>query len=70
LTIDEFGGIPAEVMEELSRVRSTGIVEVNKTIQAKTPARTRKIFLSNTKDGQMLSSYNNGVDAIDKLFNK
>ena len=70
LTIDEFGGIPAEVMEELSRVRSTGIVEVNRIIQAKTPARTRKIFLSNTKDGRMLSSYNNGVEAIDKLFNK
>lgn len=70
LVIDEFSGIPQEEIENMSSLRATGIAEVNRSIKSRTAARTRLIFLSNSRDGKMLSSYKNGVEAVDKLFSK
>lgn len=70
LAIDEFSGIPQEEIENMSSLRATGIAEVNRSIKSRTAARTRLIFLSNSRDGKMLASYKNGIEAIDKLFSK
>lgn len=70
LIIDEFSGIAPEEIENMSSMRATGIAEVNRSIKSRTAARTRLIFLSNTRDGRMLQEYQNGVEAIDKLFTK
>ena len=70
LVIDEFSGIAPEEVENMSSLRATGIAEVNRSIKAKTAARTRLIFLSNSRDGRMLAEYQAGVEAIDKLFTK
>lgn len=70
LIIDEFSGVAPEEVENMSSLRASGIAEVNRSIKSKTASRTRLIFLSNSRDGRMLSEYQCGVEAIDKLFSK
>lgn len=70
LVIDEFSGVATEEIENMSSLRATGIAEVNRSIKSKTAARTRLIFLSNSRDGRMLNEYQCGVEAVDKLFSK
>jgi len=66
--IDEFTGMKPRDIEEMSRMRESGILEVKRVQSATTTARTRLLFLSNTKDGKMLAEYQFGVDAILKLL--
>ena len=68
LIIDEFSGISAEDVAKLSDIRSTGIAEITKIRTERASARTRLIMMSNTRDGQPLSSYNTGVEALKEVF--
>lgn len=64
LIIDEFSGVSAEDVAKMSDIRATGIAEITKIRTERASARTRLIMMSNTRDGQPLSVYNTGVEAI------
>lgn len=68
LIIDEFSGISPDDVAKLSDIRSTGIAEITKIRTERASARTRLIMMSNTRDGQPLSTYNTGVEALKGVF--
>ena len=70
LAIDEFSGISEDDIALMSDVRSSGVARVNKVITAETNARTRLIFLSNSRTGRQLNTFNNGIEAVSGLFGK
>ena len=68
LIIDEFAGVSEEDIAKMSDIRSTGVAEITKIRTERASARTRLIMMSNTRDGQPISSYNTGVEAIKSVF--
>src|SRR5690606_2237233 len=68
--IDEASGLEQEDIAKMSGIRSSGIAEVTKIHTEKTQARTRLIWLSNPRNGQDLSSFSYGVQAIQHLIGK
>ncbi len=68
--IEEASGLPPEVLERMSQVRSEGIASVTKIQSEEVFARTRAIWLSNPRDGKKMKEYNHGVEAIQKLIGK
>ena len=68
LIIDEFSGVSEEDVARLSDIRSTGIAEITKIRTERASARTRLLMMSNTRDGQPLSTYNTGVEALKEVF--
>jgi len=68
LIIDEFSGLSEEDVAKLSDIRSTGIAEITKIRTERASARTRLVMMSNTRDGQPLSAYNTGVEALKGVF--
>jgi hypothetical protein len=68
LVIDEFSGMSAEAIGELTRLRSEGIAESQGVNQQTTHARTRLVFLTNPRNGQALDTFTYGVLAISSLF--
>jgi hypothetical protein len=71
LIIEEVTDMPQDIMEKLTDVMSSGIVSVNKANgNEKTNARTRLLFVSNTKRGAKLESYGDGPSAIREIITK
>lgn len=68
VVIDEVSAIPEEDLGRMSRVRSEGIAEITKIQNEKTRARTRLIWLSNTRSGKGINTYNSGAEAIMELM--
>jgi len=68
LIIDEFAGVSEEDIAKMSDIRSTGVAEITKIRTERASARTRLIMMSNTRDGQPLSAYNTGVEALRTVF--
>lgn len=69
--IDEAGGIDDEELSKLTDMRSEGIADASGgPIPAKTNARTRLIWMTNTKDGTPLSETPYPVTAILKIFKR
>ena len=68
LAIDEFTGLSDEDFSQMTRMRESGVIEVNKVRTAKTTARTRLVFLTNTRSGKMLAEYQFGTDALLELL--
>lgn len=70
VAIDEVSALPIESIAGMSGPRSTGIAEIVKIQTQKTNARTRLIWLSNTRSGRRLDSYNQGVLAVKELMGR
>lgn len=68
--IDEASGLTVSQIENMSGVRSSGIAEITKIHQERTHARTRLIWISNTRTGRSLNSYPYGVEAVKQLMGK
>ena len=69
--IDEAGGMEDEELSKLTDMRSEGIADASGgPIPAKTNARTRLIWMTNTKDGTPLSETPYPVTAISKIFKR
>lgn len=65
LVVDEASGLSIEDFKELSSVRSSGAVTINKIVKSEARARTRLIWLSNPRSGRNLSEfYWKGFDAF------
>jgi len=69
--IDEASGIDPEELSKLTDMRSEGVADaINGPMPAKTHARTRIIWMSNTKSGHPLSEYPYPVKAITEIFKR
>lgn len=68
--IDEASGLKKEEIENMSGVRSSGIAEITKIHQERTYARTRLLWVSNTRTGDALKNYGYGIFAIRELIGK
>lgn len=66
--IDEVSSMAPEDIGKMSRVRSEGIAEITKIITEKTWSKARGIWISNTRSGKDISTYNNGVEAVVELM--
>lgn len=65
--IDETSSLSEAEIGHMSRVRSEGVAEIVKIVRESTQANTRLIWLSNTRSGRPITSYNTGVEAIREL---
>jgi len=69
--IDEAGGIDDEELSKLTDMRSEGIADARGgPIPARTHARTRLIWMTNTKTGAPLNEYPYPVTAIQQVFRR
>lgn len=68
--LDEASGLSERDISNMSGVRSSGIAEIIKIHQEKTHARTRLIWISNTRTGNPLRQYDFGIYAVKELFGK
>ena len=65
--LDEVSGLKTEDIAQMSSIRSSGEAEIRKIRSAKTPARTRLIWLANPRQGRM-NDFTYGVDALKPLI--
>lgn len=70
VVIDEASGLSKEAIGNMSGVRSSGIAEIVKIHQERTHARTRLLWISNTRTGRALREYGYGVEAVKELIGK
>jgi len=70
VVLDEASGLSEEEIGYMSGVRSSGVAEVTKIQTEKTHARTRLLWISNSRDGRSLKEYGYGIWAIKKLIGK
>ncbi len=70
VAIDEVSGLQVDQISLMSGVRSSGVAEIVKIQSEKTRARTRLIWLSNSRSGRRLDTYNHGVLAIKELIGR
>lgn len=57
LVIDEASGMSIEDIKEMSSVRSSGAVTINKIVKGEAKARTRLLWLSNPRSGKNLEDF-------------
>jgi hypothetical protein len=70
VVIDETSGLETQDIAKMTRVRSEGVAEIYKIQAEATQARTRLIWLSNTRSGRPVNTYSYGVEAVQELFGK
>lgn len=70
VVIDEASGLSEDAIGNMSGVRSSGVAEIIKIHQEKTHARTRLLWISNTRTGRALKQYGFGVEAVKELIGK
>ncbi len=68
--IDEASGLTPDEIGNMSGVRSSGVAEITKIHQERTHARTRLIWISNTRTGDGLKTYDYGVNGIKELIGR
>jgi len=64
LIIDEFAALDFEEIAKMSDARSSGRLKVQGAARDETTARTRLIFLTNTRTGTAISSFDYGVLSV------
>lgn len=70
MVIDEADGVDNELLSKLSGLRSSGIAEIVKMgSREKTMAKTRIIWITNPKKGNM-QRYSYGIEAVKELWTK
>lgn len=65
--LDEVSGLSTEEISQLSSIRSSGIAQLTKINQQQTYARTRLIWISNPRRGN-LGDYTFGMKAVEQLI--
>lgn len=70
LTCDEFSNLDQDTISRLSDLRSSGIAEVVKIRSSRAWARTRKIFISNPRDGSDLGDLEFPINAVKQLIGR
>ena len=67
---DELSNLPVDDIGRLSALRSSGIAEVTKIQSNKAHARTRKIFISNPRDGSDLAQIDFPIYSVKSLMGR
>lgn len=68
LCLDEVSSLPEGLIPDLSGMRSSGVAEITKIHAAKTRARTRFFWMSNTAKGKSLRTYALPVLALPEIM--
>jgi len=64
ITIDEMNNMDPSLLTDLTPIRSSGVATLNMKIQARTPAMTRKIMLTNQREGYQNMAFSCGLDEL------
>jgi len=67
VALEEAKGLSTEMIAKMTDARSSGVVEISKIEKAKTTCRCRLIWVSNSRSGRRLDTYNYGVEAVKEL---
>jgi hypothetical protein len=70
VVLDESNDLPPELIGKLSGVRSSGIYQVVKIVQASIPCRLRLVWIANPRSGDPIAEKNYGVLAIPEVIDK
>jgi hypothetical protein len=68
LKIDELAEMSAEDLGRMTESRSTGVLKVDRVINAETNARTRLFLMTNPRDKRPLREFTYGVEALKTVF--
>lgn len=68
LIIDELTGMNEEDLGKMTEPRSTGVLRVDRVVNAETNARTRLIFLTNPRYGKQLFEFTRGIESLKTVF--
>jgi hypothetical protein len=69
VVVDEASGLTVEDLQEMSQMRSEGIICITKIISETTTARTRLIWLTNPRSGKNVTEYYwKAVDAVKEFL--
>lgn len=68
--IDEVTGLDETDISKMTEARSTGVLTVDRVVNAETNARTRIIFISNPRWGKQLFEFSCGIEALKSVFNE
>lgn len=68
--LDEISGLTVEQIGQMSGMRASGIVAIQKVVAEKTTARTRKIWMGNPRDDLTMDHYAFGIYAIKPLIGR
>jgi hypothetical protein len=66
--IDEFGDVNPDEVKKMSQARSSGVLDVQGVVNARTPVRTRLIMLTNPPRGLKINQFNYGVLILKDIF--
>jgi hypothetical protein len=58
-----------DIISQLTALRSSGMAEITKIHNAKTPTKVRLLWLTNPQEGRAIASYNGACRAIDGVIN-
>ncbi len=67
--IDEMQKKNKDIISQLTALRSSGMAEITKIHNAKTPTKVRLLWLTNPQEGRAIASYNGACRAIDGVIN-
>ena len=66
--IDEMAKQRKDITGQLTALRSSGVAEITKIHNARTPCRVRLVWLTNPVDGRLIASYNGACRAIEGVI--
>lgn len=66
--MEEVKGASTDVLGKLTDMRSSGFAEIPKIERRRTWARTRSVWLSNSRSGMSLDRYSYGIQAVTELI--
>lgn len=68
LVIDELTGLAEDDLGTMTESRSTGVLKVDRAVNAETNARTRLLFMSNPRYGKQLFEFTHGIETLKGIF--
>lgn len=68
LIIDELTGLAEEDLSKMTEPRSTGVLRVDRIVNAETNARTRLVFMTNPRYGKQLFEFTYGIESLKTVF--
>jgi hypothetical protein len=68
LVIDELTGLKEDDLGRMTESRSTGVLKVDRAVNAETNARTRLLFMTNPRHGKQLFEFSHGIESLKSIF--
>ena len=68
LVLDELTGLEPDDFGKMTEARSSGVLRVDRVVNAETNARTRLIMLTNPRYGKQISEFMHPVESLKQIF--